>query len=84
MRVVRGRPLSFLCCGRCAHSMARAQRQPRARSEILSDPRMDAPAGGDALRRAHALHEIAARRGLVCKAQVEFNGALGYKALRRS
>src|SRR5260370_16121825 len=45
--------------------MARAQRQPRARSEILSDPRMDATAGGDALRRAHALHEIAARRGLV-------------------
>jgi hypothetical protein len=24
----RGAPLSFLCCGRCAHSMARARRQP--------------------------------------------------------
>src|SRR5262249_20142046 len=42
MRVVQGRPLSFLCCGRCAHSMARARRQPRARSEILSEPSMDA------------------------------------------
>src|SRR5215468_5814356 len=30
MRLYRGAPLSFLCCSRCAHSMARARRQPRA------------------------------------------------------
>ena len=42
MRLYRGAPLPFLCCGRCAHSMARVRRQPRARSEILSDASIDA------------------------------------------
>ena len=83
MRVVPGRPSSFLCCGRCAHSMARARRQPDARSEILSDPSMDALGRGRCAARAF---DTRSRHDAIwwCKAQVEFNGALGYKALRRS
>ena len=56
MRVDRGQPLSFLCCARCAHSMARARRQPHARSEMLSDANIiDALGRGDAFSRAHSL-----------------------------
>src|SRR5262245_40446240 len=46
MRGDRRRPWSLLCCDRCAHSMARARRQPDAPSAIFSNARIDSHGRG--------------------------------------